>query len=436
MNEQDSRADRQDPTEAPFAIEELFYSRTDKRGVILAGNEVFRRVSGYDWPQLLGAPHRMVRNPITPRAVFAILWSTIQKSEPAVAYVCNRAQDGRPYWVLATILPFRDGYLSVRIKPSSPLLAQVKSLYDQLSRQERAGELTLEASVETLLAALRSMGFADYQSFMRHALATETTARDQTRHHRDRLLHGDVEKIRRGLQEVVATQATLVDDFERLRILPTNMRILASRLEPSGGAVGAISDIYLSISADLFRKVGDFTLGEHSLCKHMSEQFEKAVFLTTCAQLQAQVIAQAQQENSSTAGFNPASEASCLAELGATYRSAAALALTEAEELAKRIDVASNDLRRSMLSLETITVIGKVESTRIGEEGERVAATIDQLHSHHLEISKLLGTIAHLSRTITAELVLMQDSFIEPRAKPQIHPPPPLTFAAQSSTVA
>lgn len=427
MTEQDSRA------EPPFAIEELLYSRTDKRGVILAGNEIFRRVSGYDWPQLLGAPHRVVRHPATPRAVFSILWATIQKSEPAVAYLCNRAQDGRPYWVLATILPFRDGYLSARIKPSSPLLAQMKSLYDQLSRQERAGELTLEASVETLLSALRSMGFADYQSFMRHALATETAARDQTRHHRDRMLQGDVEKIRRGLQEVVATQATLVDDFERLRILPTNMRILASRLEPSGGAVGAISDIYLSISADLFRKVGDFMLGEHSLCRHMSEQFEKAVFLTTCAQLQTQVITQAQQENGTLAGFNPASEVTCLTELSANYRTAAAQALSKAEDLAKQIDVASNDLRRSMLSLETITVIGRVESTRIGEEGERVAATIDQLHSHHLEISKLLGIIAHLSRTITAELVLMRDSFIERRAKPHSQPPPHPTFATQSS---
>ena len=115
--------------EVPFGIEELFYSRTDARGVILAGNPVFRRVAGYDWGQLIGAPHRKVRHPATPKAVFRILWSTIQTGQPAVAYVCNRAADGRPYWVLATILPFGDAYLSVRIKPTSHLLATVKEIY-------------------------------------------------------------------------------------------------------------------------------------------------------------------------------------------------------------------------------------------------------------------------------------------------------------------
>ena len=39
--------------ETPFGFEELFYSRTDKRGMIEAGNAVFQRVSGYEWQKLL-----------------------------------------------------------------------------------------------------------------------------------------------------------------------------------------------------------------------------------------------------------------------------------------------------------------------------------------------------------------------------------------------
>ena len=48
--------------EAPFGVEEVFFSRTDPRGVIQAGNEVFRRVADFEWSELIGAPHKVVRH--------------------------------------------------------------------------------------------------------------------------------------------------------------------------------------------------------------------------------------------------------------------------------------------------------------------------------------------------------------------------------------
>ena len=64
--------------EAPFKLNEVFFSRTDKRGVIEAGNYIFRRVADYDWPELIGAPHKVIRHPDMPRAVFQLLWDTIK----------------------------------------------------------------------------------------------------------------------------------------------------------------------------------------------------------------------------------------------------------------------------------------------------------------------------------------------------------------------
>jgi len=52
---------------APFEQGEVFYSRTDKRGVIQSGNYIFRRVADYDWGELLGAPHKKIRHPDTER---------------------------------------------------------------------------------------------------------------------------------------------------------------------------------------------------------------------------------------------------------------------------------------------------------------------------------------------------------------------------------
>ena len=55
--------------EVPFTFEELFFSRTDWRGVILAGNSVFQRVSLYDWDELIQKPHNVIRHPDMPKGV-------------------------------------------------------------------------------------------------------------------------------------------------------------------------------------------------------------------------------------------------------------------------------------------------------------------------------------------------------------------------------
>lgn len=49
----------------------------------------------------------------------------------------NMAKDGRYYWVLATVVQISGGYRSVRLKPTSDLLATVEPLYAELLAAER-----------------------------------------------------------------------------------------------------------------------------------------------------------------------------------------------------------------------------------------------------------------------------------------------------------
>jgi hypothetical protein len=94
--------------------------------------------------------------------------------------VKNMANDGTYYWVLATVMAVGDGYLSVRLKPTSPLLATVAALYDELrgiemTIENRGGSVkqAMAASGERLMERLAELGFPDYQSFMYVALPTE-----------------------------------------------------------------------------------------------------------------------------------------------------------------------------------------------------------------------------------------------------------------------
>ena len=126
-------------SEATFQVNEAFYSRTDKRAMIKAGNEVFQRVAGHEWPELLGAPHKLIRHPDMPKGVFHMLWERLKAGQPTGAYVKNRRICGRFYWVYALVAPTEDGYISTRIKPVSPLRAEVEALYAAMLKHEQDG---------------------------------------------------------------------------------------------------------------------------------------------------------------------------------------------------------------------------------------------------------------------------------------------------------
>ncbi len=126
--------------ERPLSDHELFFSTTDTKGVITAGNEVFERVSGYPLAEMIGRAHNIVRHPDMPRAVFAVLWETIAAGRPVAAYVRNRTADGAYYWVLASVMPITNGYLSVRLAPGSEHFAVAKKIYGELVAIEREVE--------------------------------------------------------------------------------------------------------------------------------------------------------------------------------------------------------------------------------------------------------------------------------------------------------
>jgi aerotaxis receptor len=171
--------------EASFGVEELFFSTTDNAGVIRAGNDVFVRLSKYPVEELLGAPHNVIRHPDMPRAVFKLFWDYLLAGKTIAAYVKNLAADGSHYWVLALATPIEDGFLSIRLKPTSELFPVAETLYKELraietdpanqGEKNKDGMLRAEQELGEKLVAL---GFASYDDFMCEALRQEISARD------------------------------------------------------------------------------------------------------------------------------------------------------------------------------------------------------------------------------------------------------------------
>ena len=397
--------------DVPFETSQLFYSRTDKRGIIKAGNSVFQAISGFDWAQFLDAPHRIVRNYDTPRAIFRVMWALIEANSVAVAYVRNKTAEGRGYWVLAMVLPTADGYLSIRIKPTSPLFALIKEIYRGLSAAEQGEALTVEDSEVRLLDELGALGYPSYEAFHKSALLDEFRARSSAVSQKLKGYFADIDRIKKGLQAIKSSQVELMAGVESLRDLPTNMRIVASRLEPSGGPLSAMSDIYNSTSSVLFQEITDFALGQTSISKRMDEAFENACFFKVVTLLVEETMAASAQDDLLEHGVDQGIEMSFLGGVLAQYAAIERDSLQIAERLAQDLNRAAYDLRRSMLGLDTIRVMGLVESGRLGSEGSRIGATMEQIGDCHSVIIALLQSIKDNAAIVNAGVAGMRMHF-------------------------
>jgi PAS domain S-box-containing protein len=171
-------SDRAVPTtgvEVYFESDDIIVSKTDPKGYITYANDVFLDIAGYTEAEVLGQPHSMIRHPDMPRAVFKLLWQTIQAGEEIFAFVMNRAKNGDHYWVLAHVTPSFDasgkltGYHSNRRVPNrNSIETVIIPLYKQLRATEMAGDRKagLEASTAKLTALLAEKGMSANQFFL------------------------------------------------------------------------------------------------------------------------------------------------------------------------------------------------------------------------------------------------------------------------------
>jgi PAS domain S-box-containing protein len=148
---------------------DFIVSKTDTKGKITYGNEIFIKMSGYSEDELLGAPHSILRHPDMPKIVFKLLWDHIQRKEEIFAYVKNLCKDGSFYWVYANVTASLDasgkiiGYYSVRRKPTPKALEVIESIYPKLLQAEKNGGV--EASKRLLEDTLSQEGVS-YEEFV------------------------------------------------------------------------------------------------------------------------------------------------------------------------------------------------------------------------------------------------------------------------------
>jgi len=89
--------------------ESLIVTKTDLNCIITYVNDKFCRISGYQYEELIGKNHNIVRHPDILSSVYTDIWHTIKKLKKTwKGKIKNKKKDGTYYWVEALIKPILD----------------------------------------------------------------------------------------------------------------------------------------------------------------------------------------------------------------------------------------------------------------------------------------------------------------------------------------
>lgn len=222
------------------APDELFFSTTDRRGVIRTGNSVFARIARYPLEELTGQPHSLVRHPDMPAGAYRLMWDRLLAGRPMGAYVQNLAKDGSHYWVFATVTPLGDGFLSVRMAPRSALFDPARRIYPLVRAVERNHaehdhldrRAVAELGAAHLEEHLRALGFETYDDFILEALPAEIAARAHlvSSSYLRPWVRGPIGEVLSGAVALDGMLDTQVQRLEAYRVLASRLLDAAARV--------------------------------------------------------------------------------------------------------------------------------------------------------------------------------------------------------------
>lgn len=407
-NENQRKEMRPTSGEAPFEPGEVFYSRTDDRGVIKSGNYVFQRVADYEWSELIGAPHKLIRHPDMPKGIFHLFWERLKRGETVGAYIKNKAKDGLSYWVFAVAIPIDGGYLSARLKPTSARLKDIIGLYNTAKAREVNDEFSPEQSAAQIVDDIKAMGFDHYEDFATNSLAEELLS--ETRMlglPQDERIATSKEMLAKT-KLLVAESTLLFKDFVALSAIPKNMQIKAAILEPAGGPLTALSINYGQMSAEISNQFNADIFGKKNNFTTIADNVKSSLLMNNIAEILHRCDAQLKAELRDLASLDIEAERKLLSQIATDYAKSALQVTEGVINEAQNIQTACDEITRSLLGLSTVSVNCKMENARLtGEHAGGLDMVISQLLQtqenvgRHLKVIKtLIGDVREAADTI------------------------------------
>jgi PAS domain S-box-containing protein len=204
---------------------------TDPHGTITHANDIFSKFSGYPVDFLVGKNHRILKSGVMPDDFYKNMWQTISSGNVWKGEICNKAKDGRFYWVDTVIVPFigtgdtPEKYLAIRT---------------DITQRKKAEEESARAK-EAALSALRRLEEAEivgkFGSWEWHL--------------NDRSFH-----CSKGLRQILGDQSSKTSPYDSFMksLFPEDRKILEQSMESA-----IVSQLAFSCEFRLNPNAGRFT---------------------------------------------------------------------------------------------------------------------------------------------------------------------------------
>lgn len=382
--------------EAPFYFEELFFSRTDRKGRIISGNDVFGRVSEYDWDDLIGKPHNVIRHQDMPRGVFFLFWEMIQAGKPIGAFVKNKSKTGKYYWVFALALPIGDqGFLSIRLRPRGQIYEKSKVLYEDLLKEESKNSLKPEQSKSRLIEKIKSLGFESYEAFMSEALMSVLQEREE-------FLFGQksstVQELERALQSSAYVQKNSVQvqkAYQQAAHVPLNLEIKAHSLGVKAAGLSVVASQYDKMAEEIKQAMIRFL----SFTANLKVKIQDVQFEVCAKYLQNEMLHRFQSETY-LQGEKRQIEEGFLKNLEKEADIKSRMVLQEIQSELSSFLRRCDELHLMMSGLEIVRISGRVEMAQIEYGDSELKDLIAQLQVFKNVASKNLSLIIDHSKSM------------------------------------
>uniref|UniRef100_UPI0025C26C68 chemotaxis protein n=1 Tax=Leisingera sp. F5 TaxID=1813816 RepID=UPI0025C26C68 len=280
------------------------------------------------------------------------------------------------------------------------LFTEVRNFYAKVLKRETEEGITPEDSALYLLDWLNSQGYENYHEFAAHALSQELISRDKGLNQPPNARIQELTGMLRNAETLVEETEGLITDFDAMHTIPHNLRVLASRIEPSGGPVTVLSQNYGSMSREMSDWFGAHVMGENSNFAKIKASVNSSLFVEGMARILIECDNQLQQERRDLGEPDMETERGILADLAKDQVKRSQNGMREVDEEAARITSACQIMHRHFLGLSSTRVLLKIESARLTDSGETLADIIDQLGGFQERISRRLDRIGKLSEEI------------------------------------
>lgn len=378
--------------ESEFSWDELFFSYTNKQGVVEGGNEVFRRISKYDWEEILHKPHSLVRHPDMPRGVFYLFWEVINKNQSIGAFVKNRAKDGTYYWVFALASPIESGFLSVRQKPGGALFQLVPDLYKKWKLQEDKNKLKPQESMNLILQELQTLGFKDYLDFSSQAFEQCIQMRyeqlEVSEQARDLTSINQVQQMAKGIFDEAVKS---IRSYQAIQYIPLNMQIYADNLG-TVPTLSVVAEKYQELATEIQNAIERFEVATVSI----NESVRSALFAFCSKKLNVEMAQSFADLAADDTSKDYSFEISQLEAVAYQSQNQSLQELKQILNLVQELLFSCENLRTVLLGLELIRMSGRIE--------------IAKMSTHSVELSDLMSKLSIFKQGIFNSILHITES--------------------------